>query len=113
MEVEITDTQKPLPDLIVHHGVVRRGTLLRDMTMHLEIDRARREAIRKNHTATHLFHAALRQILGDHVKQAGSLVAPDRLRFDFTHFARLSQRDRPRGGFSQRALWTDAAVQTR
>jgi alanyl-tRNA synthetase len=113
VEVEITDTQKPLPDLIVHHGVVKRGTLQRDMTMHLEIDSARREAIRKNHTATHLLHAALRQILGDHVKQAGSLVAPDRLRFDFTHFARLTQRDVDRvEDLVNEHVWTDTPVQT-
>ena len=113
VEVEITDTQKPLPDLTVHHGVVRRGTLQRDMTMHLEIDSARREAIRKNHTATHLLHAALRQILGDHVKQAGSLVAPDRLRFDFTHFARLTQRDVDRvEDLVNEHVWTDTPVQT-
>jgi alanyl-tRNA synthetase len=113
VEVEITDTQKPLPDLIVHHGVVKRGTLQRDMIMHLEIDSARREAIRKNHTATHLLHAALRQILGDHVKQAGSLVAPDRLRFDFTHFARLTQRDVDRvEDLVNEHVWTDTPVQT-
>jgi alanyl-tRNA synthetase len=113
VEVEITDTQKPLSDLLVHHGIVRRGTLRREMTMHLEIDRARREAIRKNHTATHLLHAALRQILGDHVKQAGSLVAPDRLRFDFTHFARLNQREIDRvEDLVNDNVWTDTAVQT-
>jgi alanyl-tRNA synthetase len=113
VEVEITDTQKPLPELIVHHGMVRRGTLQREMTLHLEIDSARREAIRKNHTATHLLHAALRQILGDHVKQAGSLVAPDRLRFDFTHFARLNQRDIDRiEDLVNENVWTDTPVQT-
>ncbi|MBM3222880.1 MAG: alanine--tRNA ligase, partial [Candidatus Tectomicrobia bacterium] len=93
VEVDILDAQKPAGDLIVHAGVVKRGTVWHEMSMQLEIDVARREAIRKNHTATHLLHAALRQILGEHVKQAGSLVAPDRLRFDFTHFARLSQRE--------------------
>ena len=74
VEVEITDTQKPAGDLIVHYGVVKRGTVWHEMTMQLDIDAPRREAIRKNHTATHLLHAALRQILGEHVKQAGSLV---------------------------------------
>ncbi|WP_089936327.1 alanine--tRNA ligase, partial [Candidatus Entotheonella palauensis] len=88
VEIEITDTQKPLSDLIVHNGIVKRGSVKPGMPMQLRIDHERREAVRKNHTATHLLHAALRQILGDHVKQAGSLVAPDRLRFDFTHFTR-------------------------
>ncbi|WP_089720203.1 alanine--tRNA ligase, partial [Candidatus Entotheonella palauensis] len=88
VEIEITDTQKPLSDLIVHNGIVKHGSVKPGMPMQLRIDHERREAIRKNHTATHLLHAALRQILGDHVKQAGSLVAPDRLRFDFTHFTR-------------------------
>ncbi|HEY7493473.1 MAG TPA: alanine--tRNA ligase, partial [Candidatus Tectomicrobia bacterium] len=113
VEVQITDTQKPLDELIVHHGVVLRGTVRHEMTMHLEIDAGRREATRKNHTATHLLHAALRQILGDHVKQAGSLVAPDRLRFDFTHFARLSQREIDRiESLVNEHVWADLPVQT-
>jgi alanyl-tRNA synthetase len=113
VEVQITDTQKPLDELIVHHGVVLRGTVRHEMTMHLEIDDGRREATRKNHTATHLLHAALRQILGDHVKQAGSLVAPDRLRFDFTHFARLSQREIDRiESLVNEHVWADLPVQT-
>jgi alanyl-tRNA synthetase len=113
VEVQVTDTQKPVGDLIVHRGVVQRGTVRRGMSMQLEIDGERREAIRRNHTATHLLHAALRQILGDHVKQAGSLVAPNRLRFDFTHFARLGQRevDRVERLVNER-IWADTPVRT-
>jgi alanyl-tRNA synthetase len=111
VEVEITDTQKPAGDLIVHYGVVKRGTVRHEMAMQLEIDASRREAIRKNHTATHLLHAALRQILGEHVKQAGSLVAPDRLRFDFTHFARLSPRELDRiESLVNEQIWTNSPL---
>ncbi|MGE3536297.1 MAG: alanine--tRNA ligase [Candidatus Tectimicrobiota bacterium] len=110
-EVEITDTQKPTGDLIVHYGTVKRGTIWHEMHMHLEIDSARREAIRKNHTATHLLHAALRQILGEHVKQAGSLVAPDRLRFDFTHFSRLTPRELDRiESLVNEQIWANEAL---
>jgi alanyl-tRNA synthetase len=113
VEVHISDTQKPLDELIVHHAMVLRGTVRHEMAMQLEIDGARREAIRKNHTATHLLHAALRQILGDHVKQAGSLVAPDRLRFDFTHFARLHQREIDRiESLVNEHVWADLPVHT-
>jgi alanyl-tRNA synthetase len=113
VEVQITDTQKPLEGLIVHRGVVRRGTVRHEMAMYVEIDSPRREAIRKNHTATHLLHAALRHILGDHVKQAGSLVAPERLRFDFTHFARLSRREVERvESLVNEHIWFDTLVQT-
>jgi alanyl-tRNA synthetase len=83
--VEITDTQKPRADLTVHIGTVRRGALRRGQTVRLRIDRAWRDAARLNHSATHIVHAVLRERLGAHVRQAGSLVAPDRLRFDFTH----------------------------
>ncbi len=111
VEIDITDTQKPLPDLIVHSGVVKRGRVQPGMTLQLCIDQERREKIRKNHTATHLLHAALRQILGDHVKQAGSLVAPERLRFDFTHFTRLSERELERiERLVNEQLWCNTAV---
>jgi len=81
----VTDTQKKAGDLFVHFGTVEQGTLKADAALDLKVDHARRSAIRKNHSATHLLHEALRQVLGDHVAQKGSLVAPDRLRFDFSH----------------------------
>ena len=82
---KVTDTQKHLGDLFVHIGTVEEGTLKTGTALALEVDHVRRGAIRKNHSATHLLHEALRQVLGDHVAQKGSLVAPDRLRFDFSH----------------------------
>ncbi|MEO6947758.1 MAG: alanine--tRNA ligase-related protein, partial [Nitrobacter sp.] len=85
VRVRITETQKKAGDLFVHLGIVEQGTLKPDMALALEVDRARRGAIRANHSATHLLHEALRQVLGDHIAQRGSLVAPERLRFDFAH----------------------------
>lgn len=81
----VTDTQKKAGDLFVHIGTVEEGALKLGAPLQLDVDRARRTAIRSNHSATHLLHEALRQVLGDHVAQKGSLVAPDRLRFDFSH----------------------------
>ncbi len=81
----VTDTQKRARDLFVHFGTVEDGTLRAGAALDLKVEHARRSAIRKNHSATHLLHEALRQVLGDHVAQKGSLVAPDRLRFDFSH----------------------------
>ena len=79
----VTDTQKKAGDLFVHLGTVEQGTLKPATALQLDVDHARRSAIRANHSATHLLHEALRQVLGDHIAQRGSLVAPDRLRFDF------------------------------
>jgi alanyl-tRNA synthetase len=81
----VTDTQKKAGDLFVHIGTVEQGTLATGTALQLEVDHARRASIRAHHSATHLLHEALRQVLGDHIAQRGSLVAPDRLRFDFVH----------------------------
>jgi alanyl-tRNA synthetase len=81
----VTDTQKKAGDLFVHLGNLEQGTLRPGTALLLEVDHARRTSIRANHSATHLLHEALRQVLGDHIAQRGSLVAPDRLRFDFVH----------------------------
>ena len=83
--IEVLDTLKPEPSRIVHKGRVVQGAVQTGDAVHLSIDAPRREAIRLNHSATHIMHSALREILGSHVQQAGSLVTPDRLRFDFTH----------------------------
>jgi alanyl-tRNA synthetase len=81
----VTDTQKKAGDLFVHIGTVEQGTLSVGTALQLDVDHARRSSIRAHHSATHLLHEALRQVLGDHIAQRGSLVAPDRLRFDFVH----------------------------
>ncbi len=87
LEIQISDTVKDPTGLIIHKGEVIRGTVNKGDDVNLTVDDRQRLATARNHTATHLLHFALRKILGDHVKQAGSLVAPDRLRFDFTHFS--------------------------
>lgn len=93
LEIEVVDTTKPLGRLHAHHGRIVHGSVEVGDTVHLKVDAERRDRIRANHSATHLLHAALRNRLGDHVTQKGSLVADDRLRFDFSHPKPLTAED--------------------
>ncbi len=90
MEMVVTDTIKDPTGIIIHKGQVKNGRIESGQTVMLNVDKDRRAATALNHTATHILHAALRKELGDHVKQAGSMVAPERLRFDFTHFSQIA-----------------------
>ncbi len=87
---QVLDTQRPAGQVVVHRGVVREGTLRLGDRVRAEVDAARRRETMRHHTATHLLHKALREVLGEHARQAGSLVAPDRLRFDFLHLQPLT-----------------------
>ena len=91
-EMEVSATVRDPNNIFIHKGKVLRGSISPGHTVTLNVDEERRLAIARNHTATHILHAVLRQILGDHVKQAGSLVAQERLRFDFTHFTAVDDK---------------------
>jgi alanyl-tRNA synthetase len=89
--LEVENTLKPIEELIIHQAKVKRGIVKEGIAAILQVEGKRRKAIALNHTATHVLQAVLREILGDHVHQAGSLVAHDRMRFDFTHFAPMKK----------------------
>ena len=90
---QVTDVQKDKAGKFLHHGVMHSGHLQVEQTVTARIDTDRRKAIMRAHSATHLLQAALREVLGDHVHQAGSLVEPDRLRFDLTHFSAITPEE--------------------
>jgi alanyl-tRNA synthetase len=92
-KVRVTDAQRPVPGLVTHRGEVVEGEIAVGDRAELQVDDVRRDLIRANHSATHLLQFALRERLGEHVKQAGSVVAPDYLRFDFSHFEALTDED--------------------
>jgi alanyl-tRNA synthetase len=91
--IDIKETTRPAPTVVVHKGRVAAGRICAGETVRASVNAVTRHDAARNHTATHLVHAALRELLGPHVKQYGSLVAPSRLRFDFAHFRPLSSRD--------------------
>ncbi|MDQ6992233.1 MAG: alanine--tRNA ligase [Mariprofundus sp.] len=111
---EVSDSKKMLSDLFVHIGKVVKGSFECGNVAHFAVDQQRRTAIRRNHTATHLMHAALRKFLGEHVKQAGSLVNEQRLRFDFSHFKPLTKEecDNIEREVNQ-AIWANEPVETK
>ncbi|QWR76287.1 alanine--tRNA ligase [Candidatus Magnetomonas plexicatena] len=94
VKIEVKETKKTQDNLTVHKVMVKKGTLAVSDDVSCKVDKKHRHAAMRNHTATHLLHASLKNILGDHIKQAGSLVSPSRLRFDFTHFYPVTAEER-------------------
>ncbi|MEQ1763143.1 MAG: alanine--tRNA ligase [Pyrinomonadaceae bacterium] len=93
LTIKVLDTFAPIPGVILHKSRVEKGSLKVGDTVTAVVDEQKRDATRRNHTATHLLHAALKEVLGTHVKQAGSVVAPNYLRFDFTHYQPMTDEE--------------------
>jgi alanyl-tRNA synthetase len=109
---EVTDTKKPLPGLIVHHAVIKKGALWVGDKVELKVDEKFRYGVETHHSTTHILHAVLREVLGTHVGQAGSLVAPGRLRFDFTHHSSIDAKDlrKMEEIINERIRWDDKVI---
>ncbi|MCH7950290.1 MAG: alanine--tRNA ligase [Candidatus Dadabacteria bacterium] len=109
---EVLDTKKPLPTIIVHHAVIKKGTLWVGDKVKLKVNEKFRYGIETHHSTTHILHAVLREVLGTHVGQAGSLVAPGRLRFDFTHHSSIDDKDlrKVEDIINERIRWDDEVV---
>ena len=90
---KVVNTKKPFPNLFVHYVEITKGTVWVGDKVRLKVDKKYRHGVQTHHTATHILHAVLKEILGDHVSQAGSLVTPDKLRFDFSHFSSIDDKD--------------------
>ena len=92
-KARVTDTIKPFANLIIHRAVIERGVVWVGDKIEMEVDEKFRMNVLVHHTSTHILHAILKEILGSHVNQAGSLVAPDKLRFDFSHYSAIDQKE--------------------
>ena len=111
--VEVTDTQNPAAGLIVHRGVVSEGDISLGEPVSARVEPSRRQSAARNHSGTHILHASLRAVLGPHVKQAGSLVTPERLRFDFSHVGAVeSEEMREIQGLANEKVREDMGVST-
>lgn len=109
---EVLDTKKPFPGIIVHHAKIKKGSLWVGDKIELKVDEKFRHGVETHHSTTHILHAVLREVLGAHVGQAGSLVAPGRLRFDFTHHSPIEEKDlrKMEDMINERLRWDDNVI---